>query len=282
MTILRAEKNVNYTCINNTIVKDPRLSWKAKGIWLYAMSRPNNWTFYLADLINQSTDGRDAVQSGLKELQQTGYLVRKQIRLADGKLSSLEWTFTETPIEKIDSIDTFEPETGFPVTDNPATDNPPLLNTDPLLSTEKQQRGASHVVVFSCLDDIDVLDSFKQKITAQYTELEVETAVQRLKDCKNLRSTIEAFLMDSLINKYPLVKKTSELEASTASEALERLSKFEHRNLNGFKFTVGLKDTTITFGAHAYTFSYTDKKFWSNIREFFNRANLQDALSCCP
>ena len=69
MTIYRVQHQKNYTCVNNFICKDNRISWKAKGIWLYAFSRPDDWEFHLNDLINHSTDGRDSVRVGLKELE---------------------------------------------------------------------------------------------------------------------------------------------------------------------------------------------------------------------
>src|SRR5664279_1320810 len=120
MTIYRVEHNKNYTVINNTICKDKRLSWKAKGIWLYAFSRPDNWTFHENDLINQSTDGRDGLRSGLKELEDAGYLRKDQTRSESGQFSEPDWTFYETPF-KINS-----PKTENPSTEKPTTANPPI------------------------------------------------------------------------------------------------------------------------------------------------------------
>ncbi len=136
MTIYRVQHKIGYTVVNNFICKDKRLSWKAKGIWLYAFSRPDDWEFNLTDLINQSTDGKESVSSGLKELEESGYLQRDQKR-EDGKFSKAEWVFYETPVELKKLI----PETGFTSTVNPNTVNPPLLNTEKP-STEKQQQQA--------------------------------------------------------------------------------------------------------------------------------------------
>ena len=68
MAIYRVEHKKDYTVVKNFICKDKRLSWKAKGIWLYAFSRPDDWQFNLSDLINQSTDAKDSVTTCLKEL----------------------------------------------------------------------------------------------------------------------------------------------------------------------------------------------------------------------
>jgi len=150
MAIFRAQHNKNYTCINNHICTDRRLSWKAKGLWLYAFSRPDDWTFHTCDLINQATDGRDAVRGGLRELELAGYLVRTQMREIDGKIGDVDWIFHELPqpvpiMKKTEEkakkplYRTGEPQTGFPSTEN-----------RPLLSTEaKQQNTKAKTVIDS-------------------------------------------------------------------------------------------------------------------------------------
>lgn len=132
MTIFRVQHNKNYTTINNTICKDKRLSWKAKGIWLYAFSRPDDWEFNMQDLVNQSTDKTDSVTTGIKELENAGYLRRTRKRNVDGTLGNAEWFFHETPCEIKEIILKRE----NPNLDNPNLENPALLSTDVLLSTE--------------------------------------------------------------------------------------------------------------------------------------------------
>lgn len=138
MTIFRTEHNKNYVVVNNFICKDSRLSWKAKGIWLYAFSRPDDWTFRECDLINQSTDGRDSVRAGLKELQEFGYLIKEKQSRKDDKFSNAEWVFYETPQELKKSL----PQTGFPSTENQTTENPPLLSIESLPSIEGNDNAA--------------------------------------------------------------------------------------------------------------------------------------------
>lgn len=118
MTIYRVEHNKNYTIINNYIAKDKNLSWKAKGIWMYAFSRPDDWEFHLNDLLNQSTDGRESVRTGIKELEENGYLHRVQKR-DKGQFSNADLIFYETPLKK-----------SLPNSENPSTVN---------LSTELRQ-----------------------------------------------------------------------------------------------------------------------------------------------
>lgn len=167
MTLFRVQHNKNYTVINNTICTDNRISWKAKGIWLYAFSRPDDWKFYLNDLIKQSTDGKDSVSAGLKELENAGYLRRIRYRDEKGQLGAAEWTFLETP-----STETFEPKPDFPILGNPILGNPPLLNTDSLSITEKQQQMAPDgaAVVFECLKNLQIPESEKSWLATNQSE----------------------------------------------------------------------------------------------------------------
>lgn len=75
MSIIRISKQPNqFSIIDHTIVKDPRLSFKAKGIICYILTKPDDWTINVTDLINQSSDSRTAIMSGLRELEKYGYI----------------------------------------------------------------------------------------------------------------------------------------------------------------------------------------------------------------
>jgi len=76
MTIHRIHKIKGYSIICNEAALDPLLSWKAKGILWYLLTKPDGWQCKTSDLTSQSTDGRDSVLAGLKELEQQCYLVR--------------------------------------------------------------------------------------------------------------------------------------------------------------------------------------------------------------
>lgn len=136
MAIIRVQKNQNYTTINNTALKDTRLSFKAKGLMAYMLSVPDDWKFYQSELTNRATDGVASIRSGLKELEKHGYLVRYQGRDEDtGEFGDVVWDLYEVPIcENPISVNS---KTG-----NPKPVNQTLLSTDELstdeLSTESK------------------------------------------------------------------------------------------------------------------------------------------------
>lgn len=87
-----------FTPISNEILADKRLSWKARGILAYMLSMKEDWQFYTTELATHSDkDGVKALRSGLKELEELGYLRRLQPKKKDGHFDSLEWVLTDTP-----------------------------------------------------------------------------------------------------------------------------------------------------------------------------------------
>jgi len=136
LILLEQRKTERFKTIDLTAIDgDSRLSWKAKGLHTYLISRPPHWKFYYRDLVKRAQDGRDAVRSGLKELQETGYLVIEQTRdSASGQWSS-RWIVTQDPLKLpiqaesnrvglSDSVTVSDlPDTGKPDTVNPQGSN---------------------------------------------------------------------------------------------------------------------------------------------------------------
>lgn len=86
-----------YFQMNRTALVDNRLSWKAVGLLTYLISKPDQWVIREADLINQHTDGRDSVQSGMRELREAGYVTKVSIRDDAGKIIRWECHIFECP-----------------------------------------------------------------------------------------------------------------------------------------------------------------------------------------
>jgi len=134
MSIIRVQKNSNYSVMSNVHLQDENLSWKAKGLLSYLLSKPDSWQIYISHLKNQSTDGRDATASGMRELIDAGYITRDYTRNAAGHIIGRDYIVYETALEKkvlekpVNNDD--NPKTENPTLDNPTTVNPSLLNTD--------------------------------------------------------------------------------------------------------------------------------------------------------
>lgn len=132
MSIIRVSKNSNYVVMNRTALNDKRLSWKAKGIMAYMLSMPDDWVFYMDELMTHSTDGRDSFRSGFKELKDAGYVERRPIKDEQTK-KIIEWETIvhEMPIDSKDKEPlTEKPQVEKPEVGKPQVENPTLLSTD--------------------------------------------------------------------------------------------------------------------------------------------------------
>jgi 5-methylcytosine-specific restriction endonuclease McrA len=94
MSIHRAPKDKDhpYAIIETACLEDTRLSWKARGVLVYLLSKPEEWTIRVRELIHASDqNGRQSVRSALKELQACGYARLTIRRDATGQLIGKEW-----------------------------------------------------------------------------------------------------------------------------------------------------------------------------------------------
>jgi hypothetical protein len=96
-SVLRVARNSNFKTISLIAVNDPRLSWKAKGLHTYLVSRPDGWKFHKFDLEARSSDGRSSLSTAMGELQAAGYLRVEPGRGEGGRLAGWVWTVYEEP-----------------------------------------------------------------------------------------------------------------------------------------------------------------------------------------
>jgi len=74
--IIRVKHEKNYTVISDHSLRDDRLSFRATGVLAYLLSLPDGTELSGVRLVAAKAEGRDAVYTALKELQDAGYLLR--------------------------------------------------------------------------------------------------------------------------------------------------------------------------------------------------------------
>lgn len=105
-----------FTQIDNRLLEDERLSWKARGLLAYLLSRPENWRVESNALAEIGPDGRDSVRSGLAELEAHGYLVYTKQQDEKGLWTTVSHVY-ENPA---DAAENPQPETENPSSVPPA------------------------------------------------------------------------------------------------------------------------------------------------------------------
>lgn len=184
MSIIRIQKRESpYVQIDKRPLERDDLSFKAKGLLAYLLSRPDDWTVRLTQLETVSTDGASSVRSAIKELREKGYCQVKLIREKDesGKylLSGSEYIIYEMPIFPTpDSSDTQKirlPE--IPASGKSKTTNKEITNKD---STNKE----TNTNKYSLREKTDWFIDFWNKLydtNVRFTENKQRQVAQRLK-----------------------------------------------------------------------------------------------------
>jgi hypothetical protein len=170
MPVLRNPKTNRFVQVENEFLESDALSWRAKGMFCYLLSRPDGWKFNLADLKNRSpSEGLDAIKTAMKELEMAGYVAKHKVKsVSKGRWSGWEYLIRETP---------FPPRVDYPMSVGPISDDPPYINTVPIsilsgINTEPErnqclppsQARSSDEVSLSHEETLDLTNRFFQTL----------------------------------------------------------------------------------------------------------------------
>lgn len=108
--VIRVQKRPsNFVTMDKSFLEDARLSYKAKGILAYLLSKPDNWKVIVGNLVNYSTDGKASVYAGLKELKECGYYEKTPVRNEQGtRITRWESTVYEVPLSLLTDFQEIE------------------------------------------------------------------------------------------------------------------------------------------------------------------------------
>ena len=215
MSVVRVHKNANFTVMSNYHFKEKKMSLKSKGLLSLMLSLPDDWDYTVAGLVTLSTDGKDSVNSALKELESFGYLTRTRLTDAKGRFAGIEYNIYENPQENPIAD---KPISAMPIQDKPISEKQPQLNTNSinnlfnklfmLLNTKDEQ------LVMLYQEYIRVRENMK----APLTEIGLEKLVERCErlskyNVKVQKAILEAAIINNWKNVY--LPRESELDAIT-------------------------------------------------------------------
>jgi len=212
-------------------VNDPKLSWKAKGIFCYLVSKPDDWRFSMDEIIKNATDQMGALKSGCKELEQTGYLERCRMFGDDRKFIGWEW------ILKLPSKNrqTENPSVGNPIWRETALyTNTDLTNTD-LTNTEYTNTSSADALdilaVWNEVNDCNLrlTDSKRKDVSRRLKTFSKEEIIEAIRKRKNseamqrnagqyLASWESFFRSDDRVEKYLNLKEAPVLKSTSINE----------------------------------------------------------------
>lgn len=248
--IFRVEKDKNYSVIHNPIFLDKRISWGAKGVLGYALTKPDDWDLYISEVTKNGTDKIDKVTKYFKELRLSGY-IEYVITRERGKITKTEYLVYEKPLHqnpinmitrhqirkekklKLEKSNLDSPRQEKPQMEKPFVENTSLVNTDYLLNTDINQ-----ILKES-------LSSFQTKLISE------KLTSSKFIEYKNRLRTIDekfnlSYLESSKANQYyeQAQKKYEELNSNKSfaeffESILTKLEKLTSQKLDRFAFKQG-------------------------------------------
>lgn len=85
MAVIRVAKRARFTSVDRETIRDSRLSFRARGLLVWLLDKPDDFRVRSEQIADHASEGRDAVRTALRELEQLGYLERTKSRGEGGR-----------------------------------------------------------------------------------------------------------------------------------------------------------------------------------------------------
>lgn len=240
MAVYRVERTRDYTVMCNYHLKDKALSLKAKGLLSMMLSMPEEWNYSTRGLAAICKEGVEAVGSALKELEKAGYMVRRQLRGENGRITDTEYIIYEKPQEQ-DTVsqDAASPDTATPDTAYPHTENPDMAEPDaenrPELNIKKSRIKKSstfgsntHSILPSSPPETAPPAEGRNEVSVKRAEIREQIEYALITDACN-REQVDEFveiMLEVALSKSPTMKigRNAEYPTALVQQRFERIN----------------------------------------------------------
>lgn len=211
MAVYRVNKNRSYTVMANFHLRDKNLSLKAVGLLSKMLSFNDGWKFSTRGLSAICKEGPDAILSALKELEKHGYLVRHRQRDDKGRMSSMVFEIYEEPqpdLPHTENPHMENPDVDNPDMEKPHEENPAQINTNPVITQERNYSVNNHQSIN--LDGIDRMDlrARYEEIIRDNLDLEILSQDKRF-DTDRVNEMVE-IMLDAICSTRPTIRINGE------------------------------------------------------------------------
>lgn len=222
-TKLKKNFQKGFTMVDNEIITSPVIDFKTLGIYLYLLSKPDNWDFSLANIAKSKDVGVDSVRTGINLLEKLGLLIRTPNKNQEGKFQGYNY-------EIYDTIDTNRfNKLKKPSLDYPTTDKPMTENTHTISNKENSKKESS------------------KKEEEKEEKLQPTFSIKKVK-------TLEDEIKEYLENKIPILAECPQLR--NIVEAIESKAKEDYKEYIDFVYLKKLNDGVKLFDQRAWNIWY--------------------------
>lgn len=208
--IIRAKReSKSFALVDKNFINDKRLSYKAKGILVYILSKPDDWKVVIRDLINNAADGKASIYAGLKELERYGYYVKEPVRDEDGR-RILDWTSIVYEVPVFDEKEEVEKEE----VENQEVENQEVekrddnnndINNNYDNKNYRNDNDFKKNEVMTCLDEKNELNQMEKVMLNIKNKIDYQSLEIRHKEDIDIINAILNIITDVLFSKGELV-----------------------------------------------------------------------------
>ena len=228
-TIIRVEKNRNYTVMSNEFLRNKQLSLKAKGLLAVCLSLPDTWDYSINGLVAICKESITAVRNAMKELEEHGYLKINKLQNEKGHFY-YEYVIFETPHTGFLYVDNVDMEK-LPM-ENPVVGKQGQLNTNQL-STEKVITDELNLYIEERVNP-QLFEVFKEylemrkEIKAPLSLRGLKMLITRMENLSNDNIQIQKLMLENATqNQWKNVYRPKDQEIEAVSTALaEKMRSF--------------------------------------------------------
>ena len=207
----RNNRTRDFTVMGNIHLRDKNLSLKAVGLLSKMLSFNDSWQFSTRGLAAICKEGPDAILSTLKELEDNGYIVRHRARDDKGRLVTTEFDIYESPQAGLphgENPHRENPDVANPDVENPHGDYPAQLNTDQVITQERNTLSKNNQS-FN-LDGMDRMDERNRYEEIIRQNLDYDILCQDSRFDKDRFREIMDIMLDAVCSTAPTIRINGE------------------------------------------------------------------------
>lgn len=208
-------KTQQFTTVAQNIIRDENLSLKDLGLLVSLLSLPDSWEFSERGLYAIfPNDGQNSIRTGLKNLEEFGYLKRERKRIS-GKLADVEWSIYDSPCLE-------NPNVEKPNVEKPSLENPPQYNTKESITNisitenkKKERKSNGYDDILSSVKDDSLRDLYyeyikmRKLIKAPMTDRALQMLINKVGELEpnsieRQKKLLQTAIMNNWKSVYPL------------------------------------------------------------------------------
>ena len=190
MAYCKVETNDGYTIVSNVLLRDERLTLKAKGLLSLILSLPPKWDMTIEGLSKICIECSDTISGILKELEAAGYLSRYRERLGNGRYGHMIYHFFSTPSHKRPIPK--KPKRKKPVQEKPIREKSGQLSKE-AINKEETNKDCSDIL---SINQDDAMDEMRIYRTIVCENIDYEYLIER--DNKGIVDEIVEIMLECI------------------------------------------------------------------------------------